>query len=205
MSETVELVREAVRSIRGELSERPQADAVVEALLALEKQSKRDREPLEFDRLLGTWRLGFVTGTQKSRQRAGVVLGAGRYLPRWLDIRLTYSQGDRRDGEPTPEWDAGRVENSVKVGGLRFTLTGPVKFVERNRLLAFDFTRATVQVFGRTLFEGYVRNGKERDRCFYDTPVKQQAFFKYFWVGDTGLGARGRGGGLAIWSQVLED
>ncbi|MGC9505610.1 hypothetical protein [Baaleninema sp.] len=173
MSDAVDVVCDAVRSIRRETSERPPAEAVVEALLALEKQSKRHRQPMGFDRLLGSWRLGFVTGTQKTRKRAGVVLGAGRYLPGWVEIRLSYARVEETSPETgaTSEWERGRVENSVRLGMLTFTLTGPVKFLKRNRLLAFDFTRAKVQLFGRTLFDRYANKGQERESIISDKEI----------------------------------
>lgn len=64
----------------------PPAETVVNALLATEKAARQDKPSYCFDSLVGTWQLRFIMGTKKTRQRAGVVLGAGRYLPRWVKI-----------------------------------------------------------------------------------------------------------------------
>ncbi len=62
----------------------PAPSAVVEALLITEKTAKQTKVRPSYPQLLGTWRLGFITGTKRSRQRAGVILGAGRFLPKWV-------------------------------------------------------------------------------------------------------------------------
>src|SRR3712207_4793676 len=69
----------------------PAPEAVVKALLQSEKTAKQTKVPHAYQQLLGTWRLGFITGTKRSRQRAGVILGAGRFLPKWVKIHLCYS------------------------------------------------------------------------------------------------------------------
>jgi hypothetical protein len=67
----------------------PAAKAVVEELLRAEKTAKQTQVRYTYSQLLGTWRLGFITGTKRSRQRAGVILGAGRFLPSWVKIHLS--------------------------------------------------------------------------------------------------------------------
>lgn len=175
----------------------PAPEAVVEALLATEKTAKQTKVRHTYEQLIGTWRLGFVTGTKKSRQRAGVILGAGRFLPKWIKIQLSYSQL-----EPTQE--RGTVQNSVEFGFLQLVLTGPTQFLAKTNILAFDFTRMRVLLFGLKLYEGYIRSGKERETRFYEQPVKEQAFFTYFLVQENCIAARGRGGGLALWTRGNE-
>jgi hypothetical protein len=173
----------------------PAPDTVVEALLQAEKTAKQTKVRHSYSQLLGTWRLGFVTGTKKSRQRAGVILGAGRFLPKWVKIHLSYSQS-------VPDQERGTVQNSVELGLLQLVLTGPTQFWQKTNMLAFDFTRIRVSLLGLKLYEGYIRRGQTREAQFYEQSVKEQAFFTYFLVENHCLAARGRGGGLALWTRA---
>jgi len=173
----------------------PAPETVVEALLQAEKTAKQTKVRHSYAQLLGTWRLGFVTGTKKSRQRAGIILGAGRFLPKWVKIHLSYSQS-------VPDQERGTVQNSVELGLLQLVLTGPTQFWQKTNMLAFDFTRIRVSLFGLKLYEGYIRRGQTREAGFYEQSVKEQAFFTYFLVENHCLAARGRGGGLALWTRA---
>lgn len=173
----------------------PAPEAVVEALLMAEKTAKQTKVRHAYPQLLGTWRLGFITGTKRSRQRAGVILGAGRFLPKWVKIQLSYSQLE--SGQ-----ERGTVQNSVELGPLVLIVTGSTQFWQKTNILAFDFTRMKVSLSGLKLYEGYIRGGRDREARFYEQSVKEQAFFTYFLVENRCLAARGRGGGLALWTRV---
>ena len=175
----------------------PVPEAVVEALLQAEKTAKQSRVRHTYPQLLGTWRLGFITGTKRSRKRAGVILGAGRFLPSWVKIHLSYSQSESNQ-------EQGTVQNSVAFGLLQLILTGPTQFWSKTNMLAFDFTRMRVSLSGLKLYEGYIRKGQEREVRFYEQGVKEQAFFTYFLVQNNAIAARGRGGGLALWTRVSD-
>jgi len=56
-------------------------------------------------------------------------------------------------------------------------------------------------VFGLKIYDGYIRNGLEKEAKFHETKIKNQAFFSYFLIEDNLIAARGRGGGLALWSR----
>jgi len=173
----------------------PAPEAVVEALLTAEKTAKQSKVRHAYPQLLGTWRLGFITGTKRSRQRAGVILGAGRFLPKWVKIQLSYSQLE--SGQ-----ERGTVQNSVELGPLVLIVTGSTQFWQKTNILAFDFTRMKVSLSGLKLYEGYIRGGRDREARFYEQSVKEQAFFTYFLVENRCIAARGRGGGLALWTRV---
>lgn len=173
----------------------PTPEAVVEALLMAEKTTKQTKVRHDYPQLLGTWRLGFITGTKRSRQRAGVILGAGRFLPDWVKIHLSYSQVELGQ-------EQGTVQNSVKFGLLQLILTGPTQFWQKTNILSFDFTRIKISLSGFKLYEGYIRGGQNREAHFYEQSLKQQAFFTYFLVQNQCIAARGRGGGLALWTRV---
>ncbi|HBB33274.1 MAG TPA: hypothetical protein DDZ80_01880 [Cyanobacteria bacterium UBA8803] len=190
-----EVLNQAVEFLTTLGTTAPAPAAVVEALLMAEKTAKQAKVCYAWEQLHGTWRLGFITGTKKSRQRAGVILGAGRFLPKWVKIHLSYLQSE-------PGSDRGTVENSVALGLLQIVLTGPTQFWPKMNILTFDFTRMRVLLSGRQLYSGYIRGGQERERSFYQQKVKQQAFFTYFLVQDQYIAARGRGGGLALWTRA---
>ena len=76
-----------------------------------------------------------------------------------------------------------------------------VKFLAKKNILAFDFTKATVQILGKTIYNNYIRGGKKSEETFYQKKVKNQAFFGYFFITEKAIAARGRGGGLAIWGK----
>ncbi|NEP62641.1 MAG: hypothetical protein F6K31_37905 [Symploca sp. SIO2G7] len=172
----------------------PTAESVVEALLMAEKMAKPSKLSSAYKNLLGTWRLGFITGTKRSRQKAGVILGSGRFLPKWVKIYLSYFQSEA-------EQEQGTVENFVELGLLKLVVTGPTQFWPKKNILAFDFTRMQVLFSGLKLYDGYIRGGREREANFYDQGLSKQAFFIYFLIENRCLAARGRGGGLALWTR----
>ncbi|MGB3205089.1 MAG: hypothetical protein WBB28_08880 [Crinalium sp.] len=177
-------------------SPRPAADSVVSALLESEKNAKRNKISYSFEQLIGTWRLCFITGTKKTRAKAGIVLGAGRYIPKLIKIQIVYSASQVEDN-----FDSGKVENSVEFGAVKLTLTGITKFLPKKNILAFDFTRMIIQLFGATLYQGYIRGGEKKEQEFLTESVSKQAFFSYFIVEEDMIAARGRGGGLALWRR----
>ncbi|MEM9977624.1 MAG: hypothetical protein AAF282_08565 [Cyanobacteria bacterium P01_A01_bin.15] len=188
MGESATVLAQAVKAKQTGAAELPNAKDLVVALQATEKSTKAS---YAWGDLVGIWRLWFITGTKKTRQKAGVALGAGRYLPKLFKIQLEYQASSD---------DRGVVQNSVALGQLTLTLTGPVKFWPKARCLAFDFTQIQVAIGRLTLYQGRIKP-QAADEMFYQQPLKEQAFFKYFWVTEQGIAARGRGGGLALWSR----
>lgn len=201
----LEVLERTTRSLLTPAAEKPTPAELVAALLELENNSKSQKQKSPLERLIGKWRLVFVTGTKKSRQRAGIVLGAGRYLPNWVEISLSYTAVSSEDDRSTSEdFEVGWVQNRVAWGTTQLSLTGPLKFLRKNNLLAFDFTRMQASLLGVKLYEGYVRGGRAQERDFDGKRIGKQAFFNYFWIGEMTIAARGRGGGLALWVRVPE-
>jgi len=180
--------------------DKPSPELVVEALLIAEKTARKDKPHYHYSQLLGNWRLRFITGTKKTRAKAGVVLGAGRYIPRFVTIQLSYSQENQSVSQQYLEM--GRVQNTVQLSGLRLSLSGPVKFLSKKNILVFDFTQMRLSLFGIKLYDGYIRQGEVTEKEFYTQTISQQAFFAYFLVKDEIIAARGKGGGLALWQKV---
>ncbi len=187
-------ISEAAKAVVTQEGAKPSPESVVEALLAAEKSSKKNKDKYSIDRLFGSWRLCFITGTKKTRAKAGTVLGAGKYVPNWVKITITYQKSE--------EFEAGKVDNLVEFGPLKLCVSGPIKLIPNTNILAFDFTRMTVSIFGLKLYSGYIREGKKSEERFYQTALKDlEVFFVYFLVTDDCIAARGRGGGLAIWGK----
>ncbi len=181
-------VTKAIAFITGQSRDRPISADLVTALQQLEKLKPTAQST--YSDLAGNWQLGFITGTQKVRQSASRVLNAGRFVPKWVKIQITY-RADPDHGDV--------VENSVQIGSLELKLTGPVQFYGDRQILAFDFTRMSLKLFQRPIYEGYIRGGQDRETLFPKQTLKEQAFFKYFLIHPDCIAARGRGGGLALW------
>ena len=77
----VTVLSQAAATYQGHRSTRPSAEILVNALLQAEKATKGKRVTYPFESLLGKWQLCFVTGTKKVRERGGIVLGKGLYVP----------------------------------------------------------------------------------------------------------------------------
>jgi hypothetical protein len=178
-------------------SNRPSASEVVEALLTAEQIARKEKIQYSLEQLLGTWRLCFITGTKRVRQKTSSFLGSGRYIPEFIKIELTYTHSS----DSTIEQRA-IVKNCVNIGSLKLTLTGPIKLLAPKNILLFDFTFLEVKFLGIKLYDGYIRGGKEKASKFSTQKIAQQAFFAYFLVTENAIAARGKGGGLALWSRI---
>ena len=200
----IESIQKAVEAIAANSGNKPLSDELVSLLLDLEKTAKSCKDIYPLDALVGDWRLCFITGTKKTRKRAGIALGAGRYLPKFVKIKLSYTalepEDDRiSDSSSNDNFEKGWVQNQVKLGALQFSLTGPIKFLKTNNILAFDFTHMTVRLFGTKVYDRNIRGGSDSREEFDRERLGKQAFFNYFWIGERAIAARGRGGGLALW------
>lgn len=184
----------AAAAFRGEVGDRPAAKTVVSALLQAEKAVKQQRLTYPLASLLGRWRLCLVTGTHK-RQRGGIVLGKGFYVPKIASAQISFSSQTQ-----TPD-QTGKAEigNQIQFGPLLFKLTGPAQYLGKKNLLAFDFTHMQLCLFGRSIYNGAFRSGKAQAEASYNQSIVKLPFFAFFWVTEDLIAARGRGGGLALW------
>ncbi len=176
----------------------PSVKDTLSALIAAEKDSHRHQPQYQFEQLLGSWRLCFINGTNKSRSQFGNVLKDGFYLPSFTPVKIAYSLPPSAQ----ENLNQGRVVNTVTLGLVRFTIEGPCKFIERKNILAFDFTYLTMFVLGAKIYTQNIRGGKNREASFFSQSIKRQAIFSSFLVTDKLIAARGRGGGLALWQKT---
>ncbi|MEH1937811.1 MAG: hypothetical protein V7L14_29710 [Nostoc sp.] len=172
---------------------RPSAEILVNALLQAEKSAKQQQLTYPFESLLGKWQLSFVTGTQKVRERGGILLDKGFYVAKFITVHVSFN--------PTLSEDSGRGEivNQVEYGPVLLKLTGPVQYSSQKNLLAFDFNHMLISLFGRVVYNRPIRFGKVKIEDFYNQPITKLPFFAFFSVTEDFIAARGRGGGLAFW------
>lgn len=200
--ESTNIIEQAAKSVTERTVAKPAASETVAALLESEKAAKKNKSAATFDQFIGDWRLCFISGKQNSKSAKNAPK-SGQYLPSLIKIQLSYS-ADMLDGLENPGnqgFTPGTIQNIVQVASVKFTIRGPAKFLEKKNLLAFDFTRMTVQMFAVKLFDGYIRNGQKSEAKFYQRKISQQAFFAYFFITEKAIAARGRGGGLALWGR----
>lgn len=189
----VSVLSQAAAAFQGQEIKRPTPEMVVNALLQAEKFTKQQRLTYSFESLLGKWRLCFATGTKKARERGGIILGKGLYVPKFAAIYISFNaaleQGLSR----------GEIGNQVQLGTVSLQLTGPAQYLGKKNLLAFDFNQMAIALFGRVVYNKPIRSGKVQSEDFYNQPIAKLPFFAFFLVTENFIAARGRGGGLALW------
>ncbi|MDZ8227729.1 hypothetical protein [Nostoc sp. ChiVER01] len=170
----------------------PSAEILVNALLQAEKSTKQERLTYPFESLRGKWQLCFATGTKKVRERGGIVLGKGLYVPKFIKIHVSFNATLEQDS------DRGEINNQVEFGPVLLNLTGPVKYFNKKNLLAFDFNRMLISLFGRVVYNRSMGSGIQVED-FYNQSIAKLPFFGFFLVTEDFIAARGRAGGLAFW------
>lgn len=216
VDQAIACLNQATSHDLAEQAARPDPAAVVAAMLVLEQQARRDRPPLTSLDLQGTWQLRFITGTQSARRQAGLILGQGRYVPGWIRIVIAYHPQAQSPQIQVPQIQVpqtqvpqtqGQIINQVGLGPLSLTVSGPWEIIAGKRISSFDFVNWAVGVGRMRLGSGQVRNTSDpataADR-FYASPLKERAFFNFFWTSEGAIAARGRGGGLALWQSTDE-
>ncbi len=178
---------------RENLSERMNVPAVVNSLLGAEKAAKKQKLTYSFESLLGQWQLCFATGTKKVRERGGIVLGKGFYLPKLVKAYISFSLDLEQPA------NRGFICNSVHLGSIILKLTGPAQYPGKKNLLVFDFTYIEISLFGRVVYSSQIRGGEAKQAAFYNQGIGKLPFFAFFLVTSDLIAARGRGGGLALW------
>jgi hypothetical protein len=188
-----QLLEQTARSIQNPQSEpeRPRPAAVVTALKTVETQTRRDRVQLSEGSLVGRWRLGVVS-PKKSAQR-----DRGFYFPAFAPAYLTFLANEATGA-------IAQITNRVQVGPIFMEFSGPARWVGQRNLLAFDFLELAIGLGDRVVYRGPVRGERPATKALTQEPFNRRAigylpFFAFCWAGESGLAARGRSGGLALW------
>jgi hypothetical protein len=172
---------------------KPNAAAVVTALLQAEKSTKSDRRQFPVASLMGNWRLCFST---MGKVKLGDKRLRGFYLPNWLPAQIGFAPSELVESPIA-------ITNQITVGLVSLKLSGPAKFIEKKNLIGFDFTQITVKILGQTVYDGKFPSPRE-GKVFWDIAIGKLPFFAFFEVNEQFIAARGRGGGLAIWVKGSE-
>jgi hypothetical protein len=191
------VLSQAAAAYRGQGGIHPSAEILVKALLQAEKAAKQQRLTYPFQSLVGKWQLCFVTGTKKARERGGIVLGKGLYIPKFVAIHLSFIANLEDDS------DKGEISNQVEFSKVFLKLTGPVQYLNKKNLLAFDFNQMVISLFSRVVYNRAIRSGKVQTEDFYNQSIAKLPFFAFFLVTEDFIAARGRGGGLAFWIREI--
>ena len=193
MADFISTLSQAVAAYRGQGGALPTAEILVNALLQAEKAAKQQRLSYPFASLLGKWQLCFATGTKKARKRGGIILGKGLYVPKFVNVQISFSATLDQDSTK------GEIGNQVKLGSVLLQLTGPAQYLGKKNLLAFDFNYLFLSLFGRLVYNKQIRSSQAQTEDFYDKSIAKLPFFAFFLVTEDFIAARGRGGGLALW------
>jgi hypothetical protein len=179
---------------------RPAASDVVKALLAAESTTRHQHTEYPFPSLLGQWRLCFTTGSPKADRGGGNLLSRGWYVPRAVKAQISFAPCPPSDEAVQAKANRGEINNQAQLGTVQFKFNGPCQYLGKKNLLAFDFTRMEITLFGRNVYGGNIRSGRTNSVDFDDgRAIAKLPFFAFFLVTEDFIAARGRGGGLAIW------
>ena len=156
-----------------------------ETLLNLEREARRQGSGIQADQLNGCWQL------QATWSRSGDPSTPGtdaclRAVNACLVLRVppTYDP---------PEAEHIQIENRVQLAGFQLSFQGSALLKGKRPLLVFSFDRVQLKIGPRICFSKAI-----------DTPSSQRMpFFALIHLDPSQavLIARGRGGGLALWTQ----
>lgn len=183
-----------------ESSPRPSSASLVTALQQAETAARRDKLVIPFDELLGEWRLAFATGANKSKSTSKP--DKGFYLPKFTPASIAFTREDDSSITAT-------VTNQLEVGLVKFKFTGPCRYLEKKNIVVFDFTEIYFYILRQKIYQSKIRSGKDNVPKFEELSIDKNGadtianlpFFSFFWTSPTGIAARGRGGGLALWTK----
>ena len=150
-------------------------------VLALERLSRRDGSQLTAANLIGRWALHQLWSKTEARPNP-----AAAALLRSLQASLSLEAG---------EGGALTLRNSVQLGALQLCFSGQSQLRGRRPLLEFWFTELELRLGRQILWRQAIAARPEpRRRPFFALIARRD-------IGDSAwLLARGRGGGLALWT-----
>ena len=148
------------------------------ALLARERQSRRQGSGIQIEQLPGCWML------QQTWTRSGDAPAAGTAtLLRWLQASLIMNRSEHGLS----------IVNQVSLAGIRLRFSGHAQLKGSRPLLMFSFTAMELSWLGQVLLQLSLPSPKP-DRLPFFALIELNAQ-------QGTLTARGRGGGLAQWSR----
>ena len=196
---SIDTLFQATQSIQQQRrGDRPSTKTLVTALVQTEKICKQNRTVYSAQALLGTWRFSFAAN-RTSRETSEGIQGSGFYVPGWIKATIAFAVSDQCAENDAAAPTVMTVTNSLQLGSVVLTLTGPAKYLNRKNLLAFDFHHMAIALFGKQLYSGSFPGRQSQEDNFALQPISKLPFFAFIAMGDQYIAARGRGGGLALW------
>ncbi len=172
-------------------SNRPAIAELKTALQSAEINTRQEKIAIPFDSLLGEWRLCFATGASKDKSK-GVKIGRGYYVPKFIAASIAFTKD-------LTSAMTGTATNKLSIGNIQILFTGPCRYPGKKNLLVFDFTQIQFKVFGKVVYQGKIRSGKNGEPNLETISIAKLPFFAFFWAGTNEIAARGRSGGMALW------
>jgi len=197
-SASLELVRRAARR------ETVDPKDVFLAIRVLERQPK---QIFDSQQVRGQWRLCYNSGSGVKETDAQNLArsGGGGYFP--LNAVQSFDPAPPLAESPVE----GRIRNGIFQGPLAFFFDGPMVWRDGKNILEFTFTNVAVGV-GKDYTLSQAIPAKNwnvvgvatdaDDEGIAGAKAGKNPFFKIIHVDDQCIVARGRGGGVAVWSRV---
>ncbi len=152
-------------------------------LLELEKTARVEGSGIEFDSLLGVWKFNSVwkQGSDTEDSISSTLL---QVLSASLELKKDIQN---------PEEERFTIANAVKFGLLRLRFSGYARLERKQPLLPFSFDCIEIKLASLTILK----------RSLPATDQKKRPFFALIAIDQNGkwLSARGKGGGLALWTK----
>lgn len=184
---------------------RPSRQVLRESILQLERVQKLHGTPVDLERLLGQWRLVFITPKEKPTVLNSLFfpIRAHQTIYRF-PVENSSDNDDDKGGDVHSDVEIGEFDNGVFLlrKSLFFRVIGPMRFVPRAQRLEFSVDKLKVKLGP---FE-WVKDGLDEDGyTLKGRTVKKLPFFTFCCVRDDIAVARGRTGGLALYTRVSDD
>lgn len=183
---------------------RPSPQVLRESILQLESVQKRHGVRVDLERLLGQWRLVFITPKENPNVFNSLFfpLRAHQTIYRFPDESDAGNKGDEdSDDGRGSDVEIGEFDNGVFLlnTALYFRVIGPMRFAPKQQRLEFSVDKLKVKIGS---FEWEKEGLDEDGYTLKGRTLKKLPFFTFFCVRDDIAVARGRTGGLALYARV---
>ena len=155
----------------------------IDDLLKSESLSKKEGSSIDIENLSGNWKFIYVWGSGTNKKNS-----FASYFLRFF--RATLKLEEKENFKECKKYN---IFNSIKFGELLLSFIGSAEIKGRQPILAFFFERIELRLGERVLI----------NRILEIPEAKNMPFFALIALNkkDRWLSARGRGGGLALWSK----
>ena len=146
----------------------------------LEKNSQKNGSGIEYDQLLGIWKLKYVWGKESNE-----IKNIPSSILQVLSARLELTSKNKEDQKNY------EIKNSINFGLLNIFFIGSAELKGLRPLLTFYFEELKISINRFPIFKKELKKPEDKKMPFFSLVGLSTK--------DNWLCARGRGGGLAIW------